>query len=141
MSDVTIVQAPRAEDLPDTLEGVIARDLVTLTEYLVVTKGVQHEGGALGGRYGYGVVFENDVFQMHPFCWCGREEGPNACPWCVDQTTEPGDADRKTPHFRVKGTPIAIRWYKWIGRSMEIEPATLTGEAWREAFRRVEASL
>lgn len=35
--------------------------------------------GALGGTYGYGVAFENDVFMMHPYCWCERED----CPWCA----------------------------------------------------------
>ena len=27
----------------------------------------------------YGVDFENDIFMMHPYCWCERED---ECPWC-----------------------------------------------------------
>jgi hypothetical protein len=27
----------------------------------------------------YGTDFENDVFMMHRFCWCERQE----CPWCM----------------------------------------------------------
>src|SRR5690606_35696842 len=26
----------------------------------------------------YGVEYENDVFMIHPFCWCERQD----CPWC-----------------------------------------------------------
>lgn len=138
MTDVKIVQAPRARDLSgDTLEGVIARDIVDLTETLVTKHGAKHEGGGLGGRYGYSVVFENDIFAMHPFCWCEQ----STCPWCEDQSSEPGDPEHVTPHFRIKGTDVEVRWYKWIGRSMEIGPADLTIERWREAFAKVEASL
>lgn len=140
MTRIVVHQAPTARDLPESLEREIAVDLVDLTGRLRAL-GVEVAAGALGGRNGYGAVFENDTFQMHPFCWCGREEGPNACPWCVDQTTEPGDPGRTSPHFRVKGTPVAVRWYKWIGRSMEVEPADLTAEAWRDAYARCLASL
>lgn len=27
----------------------------------------------------YGTKFENDVFMMHPFCWCEKDD----CPWCA----------------------------------------------------------
>lgn len=37
-------------------------------------------GFGLGGSNGYGVAFENDVFLMHPQCWCERE---GECPWCT----------------------------------------------------------
>lgn len=28
----------------------------------------------------YGSAFENDVFLMHPYCWCEKE---GECPWCT----------------------------------------------------------
>lgn len=137
---ILVVTAPRASDLPpDDLDGIIARDLVALTERLA-DNGVAIEAGALGGRFGYGAAFENAVFVMRPFCWCGREEGPNACPTCVDQCSD-DPAEKKSPHFAVKGSAIEVRWYKWIGRSMEIAPADLTAVAWRVAFAFVMASV
>lgn len=34
--------------------------------------------GFLGGYYSYGTECYNDVFQLHPFCYCEAPE----CPWC-----------------------------------------------------------
>jgi hypothetical protein len=35
--------------------------------------------GCFGGEYGYGCDYENDVFLMHPYCWCDEK----GCPWCA----------------------------------------------------------
>ncbi|SII94932.1 Uncharacterised protein [Mycobacteroides abscessus subsp. abscessus] len=72
MEDVTIYLPERSEDL-------ISDSLRTLTREL---QGITNEGalGFLGGEYGYGCDYENDVFMMHPFCWCERAD----CPWCLD---------------------------------------------------------
>lgn len=35
-------------------------------------------GYGFGGLYGYGANFENDIFLMHPYCWCDKDD----CPWC-----------------------------------------------------------
>jgi len=56
----------------------------------------------------YGTNFENDVFMMHRFCWCGED----ACAWCGGNEPE--------PNFRHKELGLAVRWYKYIGRGMEI---------------------
>ena len=53
----------------------------------------------------YGVEHENDVFMMHPFCWCERQD----CPWCG------GGA----PNFWYKPTNFKVWWYKYIGRDMQ----------------------
>ena len=55
----------------------ISLDLIGLTEALAA---VGHEvaAGVLGGEYGYGAVFENAMFAMHPYCWCEQD----TCPWC-----------------------------------------------------------
>lgn len=68
MSDVT---------LPDISDEQIADDLVWLTEQLVTVHGAETTGGVLGGEYGYGAWWDNDVFEMNPYYWgecvCGHE--------------------------------------------------------------------
>lgn len=55
----------------------VAEDLRDLTEALE-NAGSDSYGGGLGGTFGYGTDYENDVFEMHPFWWgdceCGHEE-------------------------------------------------------------------
>jgi len=55
----------------------------------------------------YGTTVDNDVFMMHPYCWCEKED----CPWCRLHDSE--------PNFRYKPTGLEVRWYKYIGRGME----------------------
>ncbi|QED12212.1 hypothetical protein SEA_YEET_59 [Mycobacterium phage Yeet] len=60
-------------------EEYISSSLRELTKAL---RSLTGEGplGVLGGDNGYGCDYENDVFMMHPFCWCERMD----CPWCLD---------------------------------------------------------
>jgi hypothetical protein len=82
----------------------VENDLVKLTEFL--SKKLKIESGyGLGGEFGYGIDFENDVFMMHEYCWCERDD----CKWCNDDA----------PNFLFKPTNCKIFWYKWIGRSQE----------------------
>jgi len=82
----------------------IALCLVELTHQLRLKTG--KEGGyGLGGRDGYGLNYENNIFMMHPYCWC---EQPN-CKWCSG----------KASNFLYKPTNCEIQWYKWIGRGQE----------------------
>ena len=66
--------------IPPIASNEIELDLVKLTEYLTkkVFKGQWQGGGLLGGEYGYGVDYRNDVFEMRPYCWeacsCGWDE-------------------------------------------------------------------
>lgn len=62
---------------PGVDDGVISQALRVLTQRLVEA-GHDASGGMLGGEYGYGAWYENDVFMMHPFCWCMKAE----CEWC-----------------------------------------------------------
>jgi hypothetical protein len=64
--------------LPAASEGRICNDLVDLTEALSNT-GADISSGLLGGEFGYGAYFENDIFMMHPFCWCEGDD----CDWCI----------------------------------------------------------
>lgn len=83
----------------------------------------------------YGCDFENDVFLMHPECWCDKDDG--SCLWCIHGdnpnfipllharfgTTKDGYYDKvrqyfDPPNFWFKPRNLRIRWYKYIGRDM-----------------------
>ena len=57
----------------------------------------------------YGADFENDIFSMHQFCWCENE----GCKYCREENP--------APNFRHKASGLQIHWYKYIGRTMEID--------------------
>src|SRR5690606_31203002 len=141
-------------------ENAIAALLCELTSRLQETTG-EGPHGILGGPDGYGCEYENDVFMMHPFCWCEEPE----CPWCVacfcpdeyeylspsgERITEAefdkydfddypdgrqfdgmrfvgvecrscAEGRTPAPNFVYKPTGGEVRWYKYIGRGMEIE--------------------
>lgn len=197
-----------------SLEAVVADDLYDLTERLCKS-GVEISGGLLGGEFGYGGEYSNDVFEMHPFWWgeceCGyqkREDewlhanahqqhcyqwdcfragvGYNPDPdaeWeappvgfldpsydeivstlCAKHNVDPnfGTAIHCTcgqgeawiawhaanphpaecpsvrPNFRHK-SGIEVRWYKYIGRSMEL--SEFDKRQWRGAIAECEASV
>lgn len=138
-----------------SLEALVADDLRHLTRMLVLEHGAETSGGVLGGEFGYGAYADNDVFMMHPYCWCERAD----CPWCIGCSC-PEDAFRyfnlsaeevnprdlpdeaidwsrteaipsrrcahckgevvPEPNFRHKATGFEVRWYKYLGRGMEL---------------------
>lgn len=57
----------------------ISLDLCNLTELIVNKNLGQEPGYGLGGHWSYGTDFENDVFLIHSFCWCEKDD----CPWCT----------------------------------------------------------
>lgn len=79
--------------------------LVELTRQLRLKTG-ESGGFGLGGRDGYGIDYENDVFMMHHFCWCESED----CKWCGEE---------EAPNFVYKPTGASIHWYQYIGRSQK----------------------
>jgi hypothetical protein len=152
-------------------EERVSNDLYDLTEHLVKA-GHETTGGFLGGEYGYGAFFENDIFMMHPYCWCEADD----CDWCagclcpeeayrhfledgtevdgqayyaaggfrnagarIEKVAEllcaycKGERERK-PNFLHKPSGTRVEWYKYIGRSMEIDLRadwhTLFNECW-----------
>lgn len=165
--------------LPPISDDQVSHDLVWLTEHLMKTQGAETSGGFLGGEFGYGAYFENDVFMMHPYCWCEQDD----CPWCIG--CECGDEARRylikgpgeyievaweawrdaydperpdtrkselvpekacdlcngviepAPNFLHKPSGSKVSWYKYIGRSMEVE---LQAD-WRDVLGDCVASL
>lgn len=74
-TEIEIILPPTA-DQSDPLEF----SLIALTQAIGQINSAQVAHGLLGGEYGYGAHWENDVFLMHPYCWCGKE---GECPWCT----------------------------------------------------------
>ena len=63
---------------PEVADEPLDDMLVALTEAIAKRDADAVVHGFLGGEFGYGAVYENETFAMHPFCWCERED----CPWC-----------------------------------------------------------
>jgi hypothetical protein len=138
--------------LPPTASTDIDNDLVELTRYLVESGYDDGSGGGygLGGEYGYGINFENNVFMMHPFCWCGKRE----CGWCLEcyceakkikekyVTTNECDnhSKERLPNFWYKPTNLKIHWYKWIGRDMEFNK-DINDDEWEKILKHCIESI
>jgi len=111
--------------LPEVSVGDVESGLYTLTETISINTDARLSGGMLGGEFGYGADYENEVFMMHPFCWC--EEGD--CGWCAGIGAMPQllrevgnvkySESERLPNFLYKPTNTRVWWYKYIGRGME----------------------
>lgn len=103
----------------------ISNDLYKLSEAIAKKTKDPYSGGLLGGEFGYGQNFENDVFMMHPFCWCERDD----CGWCAGIGAMPQlmreignvkyNESERLPNFHFKPSNFKVWWYKYIGRGME----------------------
>lgn len=51
---------------------------------------------------GYGIEYENDVFEMHPYCWCEKD----TCLQCTGVQK----------NFRHKSSGFELAWYKYAMR-------------------------
>lgn len=197
--DVEFITAPRANQ-----SKMIDFGLVALTEAIAQIKPGVVGGGCLGGAFGYGAHWDNDVFTMRTFYWgdcdCGADEReaewekahkhapdcyrhkvaddllaaggtrsnfsetyierpeaisyenwgkledkarkkwcrhfglsfPRGCAvhctcghdklyqeWAKDNGHRP-TCSLELPNFLHKRTGMEVRWYKWIGRGMEV---------------------
>lgn len=73
----------------------------------------------------YGVDIDNDVFMMHPYCWCDKED----CSWCGEVGIMPEilrkglnikySETKRSPNFWYKPLDFKVWWYKYIGRGVE----------------------
>lgn len=132
MSDVTVY-------LPATSGDQITEWMIALTEKVCVVTGLE-TGYGLGGRFGYGENYENDVFMMHRYCWCEMSD----CPWC--RSCDCMDAEQcatscksnipAAPNFLHKASGATVHWYKYIGRDMQVSEAN-----WPEILTDCFASL
>lgn len=62
--------APKESDAADALRAITR----------ALTPADHIRAGLFGGEFGYGYPFENEIFLMHPHCWC---EKAGECPWCT----------------------------------------------------------
>lgn len=127
--------------LPAVSDDAVSEWLRALTERICAVTGEQ-SGFGLGGEHGYGENYENGVFMMHRYCWCGQAD----CSWCCECTC--GDDYKANPcqtckgertaapNFMHKATGASVRWYKYIGRGMTVDEAH-----WPEIFADCFASL
>jgi hypothetical protein len=70
----------------------------------------------------YGIDFENDKFMMHKFCWCEKDD----CAWCGETA----------PNFWYKPLDFKVKWYKYIGRSVEVNKMLTL-----EEFKQMQSDL
>lgn len=119
--------------LPKRASESIEMDLVYLTEVLVTNKLGESFDGFLGGQFGYGTDFENDVFFMAHCCQGFCEEDKDGNPTC--------QACKRECNFEHKPSGLKICWYKWIGRSQEYKPNKPTQDKWNIIFKECIESL
>jgi hypothetical protein len=55
----------------------------------------------------YGTLHDDDVWMMHPYCWCEED----SCGWCSNEK----------PNFLHKPSGFSVTWYKYIGRGMKVK--------------------
>lgn len=195
-------------------ESSVSQMLVDLTEAIEKSGDEIAVQGILGGTYGYGAWFKNDVFEMRPYWWgdceCGHDKkawawsdahdhksdcyqslrnelcyvkGENGQYWdhkeghgwtkcsCDEDLCKKmglsypaGSAIHCTcdydtlwaewskgnqhdpecgfvaPNFKHIATGIEVRWYKYIGRGMELSK-DLSKSEWRKIFNECFESL
>ena len=117
--------------LPAVSQNALSNGLRQLTRAIVEKRPERWRGGLLGGHYGYGAAWDDEVFSMHHYCWCDKDD----CPWCGYD--EERDHAGGAPHFHHKATGFKVWWYKYIGRSME----TKGGCDWAEVLSECLASV
>jgi len=55
--------------------------------------------------------FENDVFEMHPYCWCDGENKDHELDGCP-------------LNFYYRTSGFAVSWYKHLGRGVDADDIT-----------------
>jgi len=99
----------------------ISKELYELSEAIAKKTKESH----CGEMFGYGQNFENEIFMMHPFCWCEQDD----CGWCAGIGAMPQllreignvkyNESERLPNFHFKPSNFKVWWYKYIGRGME----------------------
>lgn len=139
---VQFIGAPNGE----TSDNWLSNALYVLSELLLRTIcSDQSAYGFLGGRYGYGATFENNVFVMAPDCQdcsCPRKPYINeAGEYWVDEYDHQPACESDRPCFRHKASGVQVDWYKWIGRDMTVSPEGVSAQALANALRECFKSI
>ncbi len=103
--------------LPEIDRDILCDELRRLTRCIFIAHPEKGDegGGVLGGPDGYGANIETDVFVMRMFrydedCTCDQDGPEGACSReCAFSL-----------NFEHKPSGFALRWYKYIGRGMEL---------------------
>lgn len=102
--------------LPECSNDFVSEGLRYLTAACVKAMPELDGGYGLGGENGYGVDYENDTFAIRKQWWgdctCGADD---------EDREHDDDCAIALPNFIHKPTGFTVDWYKWIGRSMEID--------------------
>lgn len=105
MADKVVIVLPIGDD-SDVSNAL--RGLTQGVDFAGLARG--EAGGLFGGEFGYGVNYENDVFMMHRYCGCERDD----CLWCGGC----GCAAPYKPGRYLDGAPVAQeeyeRWHQTI---------------------------
>jgi hypothetical protein len=96
----------RQYEVPESLEHLL-RDL----SELIGTKIYFYNDNEAYHSRKYGIIYENDTFMMHTYCWCDKV----GCLWCA---CNDGEETECAPNFHYKPTDYQLEWYKYIGRGM-----------------------
>lgn len=103
----------------------IITDLMRQLTKAIAKAGIDISSGALGGEYGYGAYYQNEVFEMRPYFW-----DDCTCELQDDVDLHSDTCEYDLPNFKHYKTNFEVSWYKYIGRSMEYTPGT--ADAWSE---------
>lgn len=142
---------------PEMSEDAISDGLRALTKQIGAKSPDVVAHGFLGGEHGYGAHFEDDVFVMRPYYWgecdCGADEREDAF-WMENAHSDDCYQTERyfsteghypicaleLPNFRHKASSVEVRWYKYIGRGMEVAGEGDMVEILRECFDSLEAA-
>jgi hypothetical protein len=135
------------------IQDFVAASLRLLTMEIAKRDVGDLASGFLGGEFGYGCLFENGEFSMHPYCWCEGDD----CPWCggcqcesepfppacdfctVGPVEAGGGPGKQAPNFWHRPSGAKVWYYKYIGRGMGlVDPA---GMSWVDVVSRCMGSL
>ena len=107
--------------LPEKNLGSLSGHLRNLTKLIHESKLADASGYGLGGEFGYGVDFENDVFMLHRFCWCEKDH----CLWCMGCDCPEG---ARIPHYFIDNREVTFR--QWLD-FFNINVPTVDNPDWR----------
>lgn len=93
------IVVPKGADRRRTFDA----GLIELTEAIARVAPDKVASGLLGGEFGYGALYENDHFMMHPHCWCEQDD----CRWC-----QGCDCPAESMHYFVDG--VEVGYEEWM---------------------------